>query len=86
MNRVIDNKKKFEWTGQLKDLIGTNYKEEKSAFIGTIGDRKNILFLVNYDCILVADEPNATWDCKGCDVEVIRFVDVDITIIERDEK
>ncbi len=73
--------KKHIWTGKLKDLIGVNFRTSRTAFIGTCGTEEDRLFLINYDCIAVAEEPDQTWSCDNCNVEVIRFVDVNITVI-----
>ncbi len=88
MNTVtpIEQKKKWVWTGQIGDLIGGNFKNVKSAFIGTCGaGEDDTLYLVTYECISVAGEPGTTWKAMGCSVEVIRFVDVNISVVERDK-
>lgn len=75
-------KKKYVWTGVLKDLIGSSFRNYKSAFMGTCGvETEEKLFLVTYDCVSLADTPGRTWDFDRCNVQVVRFVDVNITII-----
>ena len=79
--------KKFVWTGQIRDLIGDNFKNEKSAFIGTCGcGDDETLYLITYECISQASNPRSTWDALSCSVEVIRFVDVNISIVEREDR
>ncbi len=89
MNTVkpLHLKKKFVWTGQVKDLIEDNFKNKKSAFIGTTGTGDDeTLYLVTYDCVSQANSPCHTWSAFGCSVKVIRFVDVDISIVERKKR
>ena len=86
MNTVkpLPLRKQFAWTGQVKDLIEDNFKDEKSAFIGTAGTGDDeTLYLVTYDCVSQANSPCHTWSALGCSVKVIRFVDVNISIVER---
>ncbi|KKK88615.1 hypothetical protein LCGC14_2741370 [marine sediment metagenome] len=88
MNTVkpLTLRKKFAWTGRLGNLIGTHFKDKKSAFIGTVGfGDDETLYLVTYACISQANTPCHTWSALGCSVKVIRFVDVDISIVEREE-
>ena len=75
-------KKKYVWEGSGKDLIGDCFTIHRSAFIGICGHgSKEELFLVSYCGIIQADSPKSTWSLGTCDVKVIRFVDVNITII-----
>ncbi len=78
--------KKFEWTGKADDLTGTKFDSRKTAFIGHCGaGEEESLYLVTYDCISYASTPQLTWNGANCDVAVIRFVDVNISVIEREE-
>ena len=83
MNTVtpLKQKSQYVWTGQLGDLIGRNFKNVKSAFVGTCGFGEESLLLITYDCIVKADSPGKTWNSGICNVKVIRFVDVNITVI-----
>ncbi len=83
MNTVakVSLKPKYVWTGNAGDLIGTNFENVKSAFFGNIGSEHDQLFLVCYGCIIKANCPEYTWISSTCNVEVIRFVDVNITVI-----
>ncbi len=86
MNTVkpLPLRKQFAWTGQVGDLIENNFDDEKSAFIGTAGTGDNeTLYLVTYECVSQANSPCHTWSTPGCNVEVIRFVDVNISIVKR---
>ena len=75
-------KKKYVWEGPGKDLIGDYFTAHKSAFIGICGNgSEEKLFLVSYCGIIQADSPKSTWSFGPWDVKVIRFVDVNITII-----
>ena len=75
-------KKKYVWEGKSKDLIGKYFTILRSAFIGRCGDgSKEELFLVAYCGIVQADNPESTWSFGTCDVKVIRFVDVNITVV-----
>ncbi len=89
MNKVttLPKTKKFEWIGKLGDLVGTNYRDEKSAFIGECGlEDKNTLYLVTYACVSIAGKPDISWSHNRCDIRVIRFVDVNISVVERDDR
>lgn len=83
MNTVtkVPPKSKYVWTGNANDLIGDNFENVKSAFFGDIGSEYNQLFLVSYGCIIKANRPDYTWLGSTCNVKVIRFVDVNITVI-----
>ncbi len=85
MNTVtpIPLKSKFRWTGEVGDLIGDNFDSEKTAFIGSCGAGEETLYLVTYECVSIARCPQSTWESSICTVEVIRFVDVNISIVER---
>ena len=82
----IPLKPKYVWTGTVGDLIDNNFDNCKTAFIGRCGTEEDKLFLINYNCVTQADRPESTWEGKGCTVAVIRFIDVTISIVERDEE
>ena len=89
MNTVTPRplQKKFEWTGKADDLIGTNFGSRRTAFIGHCGaGEEESLYLVTYKCISYASAPWLTWNGPNCDVKVIRFVDVNISVVEREER
>ena len=78
--------KKFRWVGKADDLIGCNFCSGRTAFIGHCGvGEEESLYLVTYACISYAGNPRLTWDGANCDVEVIRFVDVIISVVEGEE-
>ena len=77
----IPNQKKRRGTGDLKDLIRKNFNNSRTAFIGKCGTKDEGLFLITYECIVLAEDPSQTWNCDGCEIKVIRFVDVNITVI-----
>ncbi len=77
---------KFRWTGKIEDLIGGNFKEKRSAFFGSCGAGEEALYLITYKAISLAGKPGSTWDYNSCDVEVIRFVDVNISVVERKDR
>ena len=79
-------KKKYVWEGKSKDLTGMYFTILRSAFIGMCGHgSKEELFLVSHCSIVQADNPKSTWSFGTCDVKVIRFVDVNITVIGESE-
>lgn len=70
----------------ISDLTGDNYNEEKNAFIGQCGDGpSNALYIVAYDNIILAKNPRKNWS-SPCDVHILRFVDIDILVKEKEEK
>lgn len=86
MNKVtlIKQRSHYFWTGQIENLIGEHFKDDKSAFIGMCGTGDDdTLYLVTYLGISQASAPGSTWKTKGCSVKVIRFVDVNISVVER---
>ncbi len=88
MNTVtpIPVRSEFRWTGELGDLIGDNFDSGKTAFIGSCGAGEETLYLITYECVSMARCPQSTWEMSECDVRVIRFVDVNISIVERKEE
>ena len=88
MNTIAKGPKQktYTWTGKLKNLTGTNLIPSRTAFIGNCGIETDRLFLINYDCITVAENPDQTWSCGSCEVKVVRFVDVSISVVERDDR
>ena len=79
--------KKFRWTGKADDLTGINFDSRKTAFVGHCGSgEEESLYLVTYNCISYASNPRLTWNGPNCGVKVIRFVDVNISVVEREER
>ena len=77
---------KSRWVGKSEDLTGINFDSGRTAFIGHCGSgEEESLYLVTYSCISCASNPRLTWNGAGCDVKVIRFVDVNISVVEREE-
>ena len=69
----------------LSELTKNNYSDERNAFIGRVGDDDvDNLFIVTYDRISIAESPEETWDNPKCDFTVKRFVDLKITVVEKD--
>jgi hypothetical protein len=84
MNKVknVSGSGPITWT--VRDLIGDSYSQERTAFIGQCGNGdKNTLYLIIYTGVVLASNPFHLWESKGCDCYVDRFVDVEITAIER---
>jgi len=55
----------------------------KTAFIGRHEDyprHDHKLFLVNYNCIVLADDPSFTWD-TACHWKVDRWIDIEINAL-----
>jgi len=66
---------------KLKDLTLEN-KGTQTAFIGRCGlgpDRS--LYLVTYNRIILANDPDRSWSSPNCSVLVDRFVDVEIKVL-----
>ncbi len=63
-------------------LTRSNWREDKCAFIGSIGDYSGVFF-VTYAGITYLKKPSATWDWDVEDVYVDRFVDLDVVVRER---
>jgi hypothetical protein len=64
-----------------QDLIGKNIgKYKETAFLGRINTFEG-LFLINYSCIMKADDPTKTWDAGTFIVD--KFVDVEIRVKQR---
>ncbi len=85
MNSITSETKRQHMAFRLSDLCGDNFSDDTSAFIGTVGVGEQGLYLVTYHGISKADDPSLTWDMTSTDVEVDRFVDVNITVVERDD-
>ena len=86
MNTVTPRppQKKFRGTGKVGDLIGVNFDPGKTAFIGRCEEgEEGSLYLVTYTCISLAGKPMSTWMEVNSAIEVIRFVDVNISVVER---
>ena len=68
----------------LKEVILDGHKSPETAFIGRCGNGpKNSLYLIAYEGIFLADDPIKYWSGKNVTVDVVAFVDVEITIKER---
>ncbi len=78
---VVEKDKPKEMT--LGDLCGPNFDTNRSAFLGEVGWELFDLYLVTYQGISKATNPQQTWDTKNCSVQVSRFVDISISIVER---
>ncbi len=66
-------------------LCGDNFDRKRSAFIGTAGFGDFGLYLVTYQGITKAGNANETYNGRGCDITIDRFVDVNISIVERND-
>lgn len=60
-----------------EDLKNNN----QTAFIGKCGfGPEHELYLITYDGIVLATDPQRAWSYGGCSVVVEQFVDIEITI------
>ena len=85
MNTVIKEDVKIQATSyQLSNLCGTNFRKSRTAFIGKMRGYHTGLYLIHFEGIIKAEEPNQTWELTGATVLVDRFVDVNISIVERE--
>lgn len=67
----------------LAELTCDNYDERDNCFIGQVGDGpKDSLYIVIYDSIALVNDLSEVWTNPGCNVEVQRFVDMDVYISE----
>lgn len=63
---------------QANDLIGSRILEHPhTAFVGSVGGCQG-LFLITYECIVLAENPNKTWNDKA-PFKVDHFCDVRIS-------
>ncbi len=80
MNNVMLPEMKTE-TITLRSVTGDRFRSDKTAFIGKLNTKYEVkLFLVSYQGVIEAGNPGAT--CSGAAVtfEVIRWVDIDISV------
>lgn len=86
MNMVINEENKSRYSRfKLKDLIGGNLDSEgKTAFMGHCCDPHNedALHLITYSSIVKAKNPQQTWSVHDSYIYVLRFVDVEIKVVE----
>lgn len=55
----------------------------ETAFIGRCGiGPDHSLYLIIYDGVVLAENPNSTWTRSGCDIVVDRFVNIGIKVLE----
>lgn len=67
----------------LGDLIDDNYKQQKNAYIGSCGNGpQDSLYIVGFDRIFLAEDPENTWDDPECSVYVDKFVRIRIIVEE----
>ncbi len=85
MNFIMTDTKKQHRVFRLSDLCGDNFSDETSAFIGTVGKGEHGLYLVTWQGVSKADDPTVTFSFGDVPIEVKRFVDVNITVVERDD-
>ena len=87
MNRVTSRVKRNETEKMVaNDLLGYNFCSSRSAFVGNVGTGKFGLYLVTYMRVVEANDPSNTYQGEFCHISVDRFVDVDISIVEREDK
>lgn len=61
------------------DLIGGNMRSHGyTAFIGSIGGYKG-LFLITYEGVILANEPNLSWNGLDCAVTIDHYCAITIT-------
>lgn len=78
MNSIKIFERKTNWC--LGDLIRSN----ETAFIGQCGIGPiHSLYLIVYEKIVLASCPQNAWSFPDCSVEVERFVDIKIEVIEK---
>ena len=75
MNNVVTVKKGKDYV--CSALIGDNLRDDRTAFIGTCGSGEHGLYLVTYDCIVKADDPENTWS-GSCPLTADEFVNITI--------
>ena len=85
MNSITPETKRQHMTFRLSDLCGDNFSDDTSAFVGTVANGIQGLYLITYQGISSAANPIATYRVENVSIEVDRFVDVNITIVERDD-
>ena len=85
MNSITPETKRQQMTFRLSNLCGDDFSDDTSAFIGTVGRGEQGLYLITRQGISKADDPSVTFKHPEARIEVDRFVDINITIVERDD-
>ena len=86
MNSVVTNGRNPPTTYGLKTLTSLCKQGKETAFIGCVGfGPKHSLYLIAYNGIVLAGSPDTTWTGSPA-ITVDRFVDVEITVIEKELK
>ncbi len=85
MNFTMTDTKKQHKVFDSSELCGTNFRGDRSAFIGVVALGNPGLYLITYQGVSKANDPSSTWARSSVRVEVDRFVDINITIVERDD-
>ncbi|HUW45782.1 MAG TPA: hypothetical protein VMW50_08300 [Dehalococcoidia bacterium] len=80
MNFVDQSKNQGKQICHVGQLIGANFKETRTAFLGTCSQGGYGLYLITYSAIILADSPIATWENAGTLCNIDRFVDVNISV------
>lgn len=86
MNIVANDRKKPPLEMKLSELCGDNFDNGRSAFLGTPGFGQYGLWLVSFNGLVLARDPSATHTSPNCTVSIDRFVDVNISIVEREQE
>ena len=86
MNSVVMNREKSAMKWTVPELTRDNFSADRSAFLGTAGYGKYGLYLITHTGLVKADNPYTTFSHPRCRVSVDRFVDVIITVKERDKE
>ncbi len=85
MNSITPEIKRQHMTFCLSDLCGDGFSDDTSAFIGTVGSGEWGLYLITWQGVSKANDPSITFKHPEARIEVDRFVDVNITVVERDD-
>ncbi len=85
MNYTMTDTKRQHKVFDLSELCGTNFRGDRSAFIGTVAHGNRGLYLITYHGVSKANDPSSTWCHPKVSIEVDRFIDINITIVERDD-
>lgn len=65
----------------IKTTLATVIKSGHTAFLGKCGYDVYGLYLITYDGIVKADNARRTWSSPECNVEVERYVNIEIKVI-----
>ena len=80
MNKVVNFDTYENEQLRVENITGLNFNNARSAFIGKAGFMKeDDLFLVCYNCVLLASEPRATW-IDQASISITKWVDVEIKV------